>query len=729
MKGIPGRYISETPESRAIYPSSKDSWFISFLVLSKGLGCFGVFLGCDLLKKLSVIPLVCFVKCVAGCCFLYLQKPLHLGHSLSQAQVCRIAQVVLLKVGITILMYYGMTMCGPFRSILILHNYDFAVLTALGALFSGGSAKPAVIRGGVLFLAAMLTLIFLDHDENEQNSGHSHLFSGIGSWLGLADHKLGVVLLSSVLPIRAGAEMLSKRASQDVGGEQRLHALSTLTEGVVLLPWTIVSLFLQESQGVSLTSAVLSVFLISASTLVVPHFADSACIRRFDMPRVARIGSVSSFLWALLGAVLWSKLASSPGDANDSSVTSLSEDHRLSGGGILACILYMFASLSLTSVNKPGAKGSLVGYSSSGLPLYTFTSSALHDKSRSAFIIASSMLRQVLGSNNSRRIFYFLCLNLSFTFVEFLYGIWTNSLGLISDGFHMLFDCSALVMGLLASVMAHWKPTKTFSFGYSRVEDLSGFVNGLFLLVISVLVFSKGVSRLVDPPAINTQRLLAVSVAGLIVNLVGILVFRHGSSHSHDHQHGHKHSHAAGFHSHSHNANMEGVFLHIMADTLGSVGVIVSSLLIQQFGWYIADPICSMFIAVLIFLSIIPLLKHSAYVLLLRSPVKEGDKLLAALQQVTAIDGVQTIRKQHFWQHSSDTNVGTLHIQAAPDASEQNIIQEACSILKETGIHHFCVQVEKEEFFAHMAGLSWQIKDPVPAFGGNKDVLFLVKAV
>ncbi|CAF4991799.1 unnamed protein product, partial [Rotaria magnacalcarata] len=72
-----------------------------------------------------------------------------------------------------------------------------------------------------------------------------------------------------------------------------------------------------------------------------------------------------------------------------------------------------------------------------------------------------------------------------FTFVELLYGAWTNSLGLISDGFHMLFDCTALVVGLYAAVMSRWKPTRVFSYGYGRAGVLSGFVNGLFLVVVA----------------------------------------------------------------------------------------------------------------------------------------------------------------------------------------------------------------------------------------------------
>ena len=188
--------------------------------------------------------------------------------------------------------------------------------------------------------------------------------------------------------------------------------------------------------------------------------------------------------------------------------------------------------------------------------------------------------------------------------------MWTNSLGLISDGFHMLFDCTALLVGLYASLMSRWKPTRLYSYGYGRVEVLSGFVNGLFLVVIALFVLEEAFDRLLDPPSISTDRLLFVSVAGFFVNLIGIVTFSRNHTHSHSH----------GGRGHSHNTNMQGVFLHVLADTMGSVGVIISSLLIQQFGWYIADPICSLFIASLILVSVGPLLKDSAEILLLATP-------------------------------------------------------------------------------------------------------------
>ena len=218
--------------------------------------------------------------------------------------------------------------------------------------------------------------------------------------------------------------------------------------------------------------------------------------------------------------------------------------HGLSVGVVLASIFLLLATLFLTRSSQ-SSQGLLIGYSAAGLPLY---SSQVSPPTSINWI--RPLLGQVIENPDSRRIFYFLLLNLvsfsfemffyffscvsytkhsnftnnppplfpsplslslslqAFTGVEMMYGIWTNSLGLISDGFHMLFDCTALLVGLSAAVMSHWKPTRLYSFGYGRVEILSGFVNGLFLVVIAGFIFTEAIGRLVDPPEINTNRLL-----------------------------------------------------------------------------------------------------------------------------------------------------------------------------------------------------------------------------
>merc|ERR1712150_13870 len=194
-------------------------------------------------------------------------------------------------------------------------------------------------------------------------------------------------------------------------------------------------------------------------------------------------------------------------------------------------------------------------------------------------------IRLILSDTNSRNLLGFLVINLTFAFVELVYGVWTNSLGLISDSFHMFFDCTGLLAGLVATVITKWKANDKYSFGYVRAETLAGFINGLFLLFISFFIFSEAVERLVEPPEVKHERLLVVSILGFLVNLVGIFVFQHGGAgHGHSHDGGHGHSHDGG-HGHSHGGGggrsqiMQGVFLHILADTLGSVGVIVSAIL------------------------------------------------------------------------------------------------------------------------------------------------------
>nr|XP_022316011.1 zinc transporter 7-like [Crassostrea virginica] len=347
-------------------------------------------------------------------------------------------------------------------------------------------------------------------------------------------------------------------------------------------------------------------------------------------------------------------------------------------------------------------------------------------------------MRLIFSEKTSRNIFFFLLLNLSFAFVELLYGVWTNSLGLISDSFHMFFDCTALLAGLAASVISRWRANDTFSYGYVRAEVLAGFVNGLFLLFIGFFIFSEAIERLVEPPEVKHERLFLVSVGGFIVNLVGIFAFQHGHGHSHGggghghshgghghshglgldsaddcsndsghghshgdsghgHSHGgkgHGHSHGGDSHGHSHNTAkasqaqiMQGVFLHIMADTLGSVGVIISSLLIYYFGWMIADPVCSMFIAILITISVLPLLRDSVGILMQRTPRELDHVLPGCYQRVSQLEGVYSVQEPHFWTLCSEVYIGTIKLETAMNADTRYILSQTHNIFTQTVCH------------------------------------------
>lgn len=207
------------------------------------------------------------------------------------------------------------------------------------------------------------------------------------------------------------------------------------------------------------------------------------------------------------------------------------------------------------------------------------------------------------------------------------------------------------------------------------------------------------------------ERLLLVSIMGFLVNMVGIYAFHHGHSHGggHGHSHGggHGHSHNHNSHGHSHDehldieaptgagsAIMRGVFLHVLADTLGSVGVIISAILMRMFGWMRADPICSMAIALLIAGSVIPLVLDSAGVLLQRTPQSLERALPSLFTRVVGLAGVHAVQEPHFWTLCSDVYVGAIKLEVAKEVDARYITQQAARIFREVGVKHLTVQLD-----------------------------------
>ena len=308
-----------------------------------------------------------------------------------------------------------------------------------------------------------------------------------------------------------------------------------------------------------------------------------------------------------------------------------------------------------------------------------------------------TLLHGILADNESRRIFYFMLLNLAFMVVQSTYGYLTGSLGLISDSIHMFFDCVALFVGLCAAVMSKWPPSLKFPYGYGKIDTLAGLGNGIFLMLISVEIVYEAVERLFSEAEVaRTTELLIVSSMGLAVNLVGIMAFHghhghdhgHGHNHGHDHPHEHNHSHSHDHsheHSHSHDdhhhhhtpseqspdimsasasptkgkkaagghhhdsENMQGIYLHIMADAMGSVAVVISTVLIQLTSWSGWDPLASCIIAVLIFISTVPLVSSTTKILLLSLNSDIEYNLRDILAGVSNIRGVVGYTAPKFW--------------------------------------------------------------------------------
>uniref|UniRef100_A0A803L243 Cation efflux protein transmembrane domain-containing protein n=1 Tax=Chenopodium quinoa TaxID=63459 RepID=A0A803L243_CHEQI len=319
-------------------------------------------------------------------------------------------------------------------------------------------------------------------------------------------------------------------------------------------------------------------------------------------------------------------------------------------------------------------------------------------------------IRHVLSERKSRKIALFLMINTGYMVVEFVAGFMSNSLGLISDACHMLFDCAALAIGLYASYISRLPANSQFNYGRGRFEVLSGYVNAVLLVLVGALIVLESLERILDPQEISTNSLLVVSVGGLLVN-VGLHIHPHhddndvcksiaklpgadSCSHSH-HLDSKTESSRNKMHHHQHiDHNMEGIFLHVLADTLGSVGVVISTLLIKYKGWLVADPACSIFISVLIVSSVIPLLRNSAEILLQRVPRAHEQDLRAAVNDVMKIKGVSGIQNLHVWSLTNTDVIGTLHLRVSSEIDKAATKSHVMHTLQDAGVKDLTLQVE-----------------------------------
>lgn len=305
-----------------------------------------------------------------------------------------------------------------------------------------------------------------------------------------------------------------------------------------------------------------------------------------------------------------------------------------------------------------------------------------------------NIFQQLYSHEDTRAIFSFLLLNTSFMFVQFVYSFRSKSLGLLSDSLHMALDCTSLALGLVAGILAKRPPSESFPFGLTKIETLAGFANGVLLIGIVAGIIIEAIERLINPVNLErTGELLVVSILGFLVNIVGIFAFNHGGEHG-GHSHGHSHSHGAHC-SEGSNENMQGIFLHILADTLGSAGVVVSTLLTSFFKSNLFDPMASLFIAAMIFISAIPLIKSSAANLLLNLDESKDEKIRDILSQIATTPGIIGYTTPRFWNSpgivNSDASIhGHSHsVEIKHDHShEKEHSHEHSHTEKETALHH-----------------------------------------
>ena len=297
---------------------------------------------------------------------------------------------------------------------------------------------------------------------------------------------------------------------------------------------------------------------------------------------------------------------------------------------------------------------------------------------------------------NLKLLTYFLLLNLLFMFVEVVYGLISNSLGLLTDGAHMLLDCTAVIIGLYSSYLSEFKANNNYNYGYLRSEIIGTFINSVFLFFIAIYIVFESIERFIEPKEVHSENLILVSFIGLLVNIVGLIFAHdHGDEDSHDHHHHHHHhdSHEdennekhdlnkceekEHHHEHKHhehkNENIYAIYIHILADTLGSVAVLISAFLIKYYQLHISDPICSLFISAMIIVSTIPVLKNASMTLLHipnEKIIKKKKKIQQSIRNIKFGNNSRlTIGNFDLWQTNSSYFVGEIKVDVGFDKKE-----------------------------------------------------------
>ena len=281
-----------------------------------------------------------------------------------------------------------------------------------------------------------------------------------------------------------------------------------------------------------------------------------------------------------------------------------------------------------------------------------------------------------ISSSSQRKLLIVLSITAVVMIAEIIGGLLANSLALLSDAGHMLTDILALGLSVVAMRFAQKPPTASKTFGFYRLEILAAFFNGLLLLFVSFYIFYEAYHRLLHPEEIKGLFMLVVATIGLLANGVGIVILRKSAHKS---------------------LNVKSAFFHLVGDTVSSGGVIVGGLLILYTGWYLVDPIISIFIGMLILRGAYALVMESVDILLEATPKDINvEKMLDDLRK---IEGIKEIHHLHLWTITSGIYSMSVHvlIEDLLTSKSAQILNEIDKLLRDKyNIEHTTVQFESE---------------------------------
>ncbi len=283
-----------------------------------------------------------------------------------------------------------------------------------------------------------------------------------------------------------------------------------------------------------------------------------------------------------------------------------------------------------------------------------------------------------LKSSNRTALTAALIITAGIMVLEFIGGLFTNSLALLSDAGHMLSDTTSLGLSLFAAVLALKPPSPQRTYGFYRFEILAAFVNGLTLFAIAGFIVWEAYERFFAPPQVNSGYMIGIASLGLLANLVSARIL-------------------TGQGNMEQSINLRSAYLHILGDALGSVGAIIAGLLMYFFSWYWADPVISVIVALLILRSAWAVIDESVNILLEGTPSTiNWEEVRGSL---LTIDGVKAVHDLHIWTITSGLESLSCHLVIEADKDPQPILQAAICIIRDKfQINHTTIQIETADF-------------------------------
>ncbi len=267
-----------------------------------------------------------------------------------------------------------------------------------------------------------------------------------------------------------------------------------------------------------------------------------------------------------------------------------------------------------------------------------------------------------------------ILLNVGFVIVEAWYGWVTGSLALLADAAHNLSDVGSLLLAWAAFAAARLRPTTSKTYGWRRGSILASFANAVILLVAMGSLGWEAIQRFSNPSPIAAGTVIAVAAIGTVVNAFTAALFMAGSKSD---------------------LNIRGAFLHMAADALVSVGVVIAGLLYLWQGWTWIDPLASLIIAAAVVIGTWSLFRQSLH--LLFDGVPEHIDLAEVLATLRQIPGVASVHDLHVWAMSTAEQALTAHLVSNGERAVSDILQQAQQSLRERfGIEHVTLQIETE---------------------------------